>query len=333
MEHYYEVLFDFAAEEEGEMSIYVGEKVVATTTIGEDGWLCVSSADGASGIVPMDYLKPCEDGFDSMSESASVANETPAPNSVLAYINNTQSSAAMQPEPVPESELGPEPEPEPEASFKPPTPPVSSGFDSSSVASSSNSKLTTDMLAQEPDRSPVPTAGPTVQSAPPPQSQPQGAAPTQSVFSPYASKAPNGPGSVGSASASKLSMGSKFSLKSAAKSVATVNRAVAQLSTKTIPPAKAPTLLLSVERDNLDELVKKNGEYFSRVVASQGDTLDSVTEMVDVLTKKLGDASQVWEWCESEYSVYQCYVLQSRRIIIFPCFDCVYRARTTLCHV
>jgi hypothetical protein len=269
-EHFFEVLFDFSAEEEGELSIYQGEKVSATTNADEDGWLCVTSDDGSTGFVPIEYLKPSETGFDhpasapdveeDASEAPAAAPE-PAPSSAQAYINNTP---------------------------KPPTPPSVRVAEPSSAASnaSSNSRLTADMLAAEPESAPARAA----QSVPTQQPKAQTAPQAESIFSPLGAKASTGPASV--SSASRVSMGSKFSLKSAAKSVANVNRAVAQLSTKTIPPAKPPTLMLSVERDNLDELLKKNSEYFTRVVASQGETLDSVTEMVDVLTKKLADASQ-----------------------------------------
>ena len=86
---------------------------------------------------------------------------------------------------------------------------------------------------------------------------------------------------------------SKLSLKSVVKSVNSVNRAVQSLSVKTLPPSKPPALVLSAERGDLDDLLRKNAEYVERVITTQADMLGSISETVDVLTTKLSDATRV----------------------------------------
>lgn len=341
----YEVLFDFVAEDEGELSIYVGEKVTGGGEADEDGWLYVTTSDNATGHVPMDYLKPCRDNFDPEEvapDSAGVAEfEQPYGNSNSPPQQDSQSHLEPELESESRSQLEPDLQSQSTAhetiQLSAPPATAQNNFEPSDTSMgwsnyNNNTKLTADMLSPpEPEKEqqqqqektpdvtvrtspPVPATATATTAAPAPKLQslatPQTPSAASIFNSPYATGSKSittagmtvRPGSASSVnSLGRMSVGSsKYSLKSAAKSVASVNRAVAQLSTKTIPPAKPPTLLLSVERDNMDELLKKNNEYFSRVVASQGETLDSVTDLVDVLTKKLADASQVRSVCMCE---------------------------------
>ena len=54
-------LYDYAAEDEGEVSLAVGEEVEvfpeASQTQAEDGWTKVRKRDGNEGIVPTNYLE------------------------------------------------------------------------------------------------------------------------------------------------------------------------------------------------------------------------------------------------------------------------------------
>ena len=46
-------------------------------------------------------------------------------------------------------------------------------------------------------------------------------------------------------------------------------------------------LAAAIERDDYDDLMVKNGEYISRVMVSQGDILDSISDMVDALSYEM----------------------------------------------
>jgi hypothetical protein len=52
-----------------------------------------------------------------------------------------------------------------------------------------------------------------------------------------------------------------------------------------------PGLIAAVEREDFDDLLQKNGEYISRLLAGQGDTMDSLTDMVDALGGKISESS------------------------------------------
>jgi hypothetical protein len=52
-----------------------------------------------------------------------------------------------------------------------------------------------------------------------------------------------------------------------------------------------PGLIAAVEREDFDDLIQKNGEYISRLLAGQGDTMDSLTDMVDALGGKISESS------------------------------------------
>lgn len=52
-----------------------------------------------------------------------------------------------------------------------------------------------------------------------------------------------------------------------------------------------PGLNAAVERDDFEDLIHKNAEYISRLIQGQGDTLDSLTDMVDALGGKINESS------------------------------------------
>ena len=49
------VAFDFAAENEEELTVRAGDRVVAVGEV--DGWVAVEKVDGGSGLVPGGYVR------------------------------------------------------------------------------------------------------------------------------------------------------------------------------------------------------------------------------------------------------------------------------------
>ena len=273
---YFEVQFDFAAEEEGELSIYKGEIVSSTTEVDEDGWMLVVSEDNATGFVPKDYLKVTQQPVSPSSsvQSLPTIQSQASDNSLPPPPSNTTSGAVkslIAPSNQPVNEV-------PVSVVQPHQAPQGT----TPANSSNNFPLTTNMLSPAPSTTaaspfPLRNAGSTNNQS--------------GVYTPSNM-------SVASTTNSTLNSANKISLMKATKSIINTNRAVSQFThSKLVAPPRAPALLASVERDNLDDLLKKNNEYFSRVLSSQGDTLDSVSDMVDALTKKLGDAAQVYYMC------------------------------------
>lgn len=52
-----------------------------------------------------------------------------------------------------------------------------------------------------------------------------------------------------------------------------------------------PGLAAAVDRDDFNDLTQKNGEYIARLLSGQGDTLDSLTDIVDALGVKINESS------------------------------------------
>ena len=63
--------------------------------------------------------------------------------------------------------------------------------------------------------------------------------------------------------------------------------------TKLIASGRGPSLVAAVEREDLVELTKCNDAFFSRLVASQDETFHSLADMMEVLSKKLTESSNV----------------------------------------
>ena len=89
----------------------------------------------------------------------------------------------------------------------------------------------------------------------------------------------------GSASKSKLSSMSKF------KKAGNMVQNMVRVSSAVAAP-RVPSLASAVEREDWNELTKRNDEYFGRLVSSQAETFDSLTDMVDALSKKLNEATK-----------------------------------------
>lgn len=221
MAKYLRVLYDFTAEEEGEMSISVGDVVQFMNNEDDDpknGWIHVhSTKDAQCGYVPADYLE------DVLSSPAA------APPTTIAA---PPSAPATSPLPPPAS--------------TPATPYAAP----KATPTSSPGKLNISSLLQQSQQATTSTT-PTISS-------------------------------LLTKSTSTLN---KF--KSTAKSVQNMVRV-----TNTVAAPRVPALTAAVERDDFDELIKRNDEYFTRLTSSQADTFDSLTDMVDALSKKLNEATQ-----------------------------------------
>lgn len=89
-----------------------------------------------------------------------------------------------------------------------------------------------------------------------------------------------------SSTASALKKGGK--LLKAAKTVQNMVKV-----TNVVATPRVPALSTAVEREDFDELLKRNDEYFARLLSSQAETFESLTDMVDALTKKLNESVKV----------------------------------------
>ena len=100
----FKVLFDFTAEDEGELSVYVDELVNSATGIEEDGWMLVTSDDGASGFVPVEFLQLCTEIDQGGEPPANTSNppaqqSAPAPAPAPAPATGPLTAAMLSPPP------------------------------------------------------------------------------------------------------------------------------------------------------------------------------------------------------------------------------------------
>jgi septal ring factor EnvC (AmiA/AmiB activator) len=93
--------------------------------------------------------------------------------------------------------------------------------------------------------------------------------------------------SLGASSASKSKTGGLSKFKKSASMVQNMVRV-----SSAVAAPRVPSLASAVDREDWDELTKRNDEYFARLVSSQAETFDSLTDMVDALSKKLNDATK-----------------------------------------
>jgi hypothetical protein len=85
--------------------------------------------------------------------------------------------------------------------------------------------------------------------------------------------------------------------------------------TNVIATPRVPALSTAVEREDFDELLKRNDEYFARLLSSQAETFESLTDMVDALTKKLNESVKV--------SVHSCVLTSpSSLLLLFLSLKC-----------
>lgn len=349
---FYEVLFDFNAEDEGELSVYVGELVKGTDGEAEEGWLFVTSSDGASGFVPLDYVKEIDpvgnprfavdwaaqlqdqgiaagpsaaNNTSSSSDGASPQNSAPhsdigsdhgqqdnsddeqhATSSSVSAVATASTSSPREPEQAPRPQTQGQGQGQEQSQAK-----LSTASISSTAAHALGSTWTPPAAAQSPAavRSGG-TGGGTIFASPGAYRQQSGgnngniglgskystasgARPSATPSS--ASVGSVAGGSLGSSTYSTAPPGASASKSSVFAKAA--NRSVGGGSvssgvlSKSVAPPRPPALVAAVERENLESLLRKNQEYFAKVTASQADALDSVTEMVDGLTRRLGDAA------------------------------------------
>ena len=98
---------------------------------------------------------------------------------------------------------------------------------------------------------------------------------------------PKSPGASRNGSAVKSKSGGLSKFKKSANMVQNMVRV-----SSAVAAPRVPSLASAVEREDWNELTKRNDEYFSRLVSSQAETFDSLTDMVDALSKKLNEATK-----------------------------------------
>lgn len=76
-------------------------------------------------------------------------------------------------------------------------------------------------------------------------------------------------------------------LLNASRSVQHMVRANAALSTP-----RAPGLSAAASSEDYDELFRRNDEYYKKLQASRADTFSNLGDMVDALSKRLGESTQ-----------------------------------------
>jgi hypothetical protein len=283
------VLYDFTAEEEGEMSVRAGEVVVAVHDAPgaeepPDGWIHVEVlGDSERGFVPIDYLE-------------SVKGFAPAPAPVPVVSKPIEENKTNKP-------FGGK-SIFPSAADVPPAAPKQTAAAKVQPQLTGAAGSTLEKAGAKFAGTAFKSAGAIRATSPPPKAPAQPAAnpysPAPMASNPYTPyNAPSTPlhspitAALGSSSGHGLGSSSSSNplamskLKSAAKSVQSM---VHVASSVTAP--RVPSLAAAVDREDFDELVKRNDEYFARLLSSQADTFSSLTDMVDALSKKLNESTQ-----------------------------------------
>jgi hypothetical protein len=121
----------------------------------------------------------------------------------------------------------------------------------------------------------------------------------QSMADLVKSKGTGGGGGVSSAA----KLGKSGKLLKAAKTVQNMVRV-----TNISAAPRVPALSTAAEREDFEELIKRNDEYFARLLASQAETFDSLTDMVDALTTKLNESAKVRER-DAQVHLRQCLIV------------------------
>lgn len=270
----YKVLYDFHAEEEGEMTVKSGDIVIYDPDEGDgddskNGWIFVQSSRSSDcGYVPLDYLElynnntvkapPPSQTIKSPPDFGTpiVASSTPETKTKMSLASlmkmgtvNDSPQTNNKSESISKSQVN---------ISQPPPPPsfAQSALGAKPPLNLSNitSKLSLPQSAASPSTLNVSTAGFSSSNA---------------DFS---------------SSTNKKSTGK---LKSAATTVQNMVKV-----TNIVAAPRVPSLSAAVEREDFEEMVKRNDEYFARLLSSQADTFDSLTDMVDSLSKKLMESTQ-----------------------------------------
>lgn len=321
MSQKYKVLYDFNAEEDGEMSVRTGEIVVQvaqTTGVDEapDGWILVEvTEDNEKGFVPIDYLEkiitatvapskainppstivPPPDSGPSSKPAAYQAKPFAATPAAAATPTTAPVAPSATPI-VPVSQIKQQIPSEKKSIFAsvepaPPPPPSSSVAEPSSVpppASAQKAFGAANMFMKAAQKASVPTAAEAAPVASPP--APRAASIAASLNSSSVTTTPfvAPPAAAPLTSTPAGAKTNSFSkLKTAAKTVQNMVHV-----TSAVSAPRVPSLAAAVDREDFDELVKRNDEYFARLLSSQADTFSSLTDMVDALAKKLTESTQ-----------------------------------------
>lgn len=330
MSQIHRVLYDFEEEEEGEMTVRAGDIVKVLPQDenpdededGRNGWIFVKATrTGRRGYVPLDYIEPTESP--SASKSGGFRSSVPHINSSSsnkAEVNEPPDTATITPNRLPFTSQD---APSTNKGIDAPqtdTPDKGMRLSLASLVSSAQSKPKTESDDDAQDRRqlsdstlentpPINDANANHSVPPPPPSASE--LDSEDVQKQYGlDKKPFGMdiddtyqsprkgkgglslgGSVSSLAKSSASKSSKKSGWNKFKKSASMVQNMVRVSSAVAAP-RAPSLASAVEREDWEELTKRNDEYFARLVSSQGETFDSLTDMVDALSKKLNEATK-----------------------------------------
>ena len=220
----FKALYDFDAEEEGEISIKKEDVLEGTPGMEvHEGWIFVTTASGLSGFVPEGYITKID--LLELNTHNVMPDEV---ENVAAYDLSLRTPAKPS---EPTSNVEPLSKPSAELEKEIPT-----SYISNNVAF------------------------------------------TSSKFAPSTEKQATTPRAVMYASKASLSM-MKPKTSSSKQPV-------------NVPVPSIPSLTAAIDRDDLQELVKLNGQYFAKNLSNQSDTFDTLTEMLTSLRSKIDESLQ-----------------------------------------
>ena len=277
------VLYDFNAEDDGELSIAVGETVTIVAAGGtspHEGWVFVRKSNGGMGFVPRDYLSY----NDNQAATSNVGGSSSQPDynagtstrntSNLPDKSTSSSSQQNNNSPMKMSSLVQSPKfeyQESDIQYPPrvPSPP-------------SHETNTKDYLKRQ-------------------QPQPLSQSFQDLVSTPMMSKSPTAANASSKAktSTNSFSVSSEFPPKR--DNVLKLSQVAHQVKNAVLfsskqpdyASSKGPALTAALEKDDFAEVKKRNDEYFSRLLNNQSDTYAALTDMVETLSKKLNQSTQV----------------------------------------
>lgn len=245
------VRFSFQAEEEGELSVSVGDNVILVPNgENQEGWVLVKRSDGAVGFVPKDYLS-----IDSLEpniansnvQSPSKSSDTPKPVAQQ-YIANMSNSSALHESTNPRVDQI--------SGQQNVTPSVFSGYSA--------------------------TAKPKINIVPP---------------SPSTLFRLQSPLSTSSNVSTSSSIDKSVSALKDVSRLLQASKAVKNAVSFSKPLGSNPSVNYSVansmDKVSAEELIRKNDEYFAKVLSSNLETLQALADMTDVLSKRVTDSSKV----------------------------------------
>lgn len=299
------VLYDFDAEEEGEMTVRAGDIVkVLPQSEGPDGddddrngWIFVKATrTGQRGYVPLDYIEPTESPA---AMKSPISMKTPQSTQGMDQQSYGQSRDQNQ-TPIRQSESSGQDQIQSTPQEKSPAE-VGMRLSLAALVNAQSSDKTAQVQPQastSPDVLPPPPAPLEPESEPKQyglDKLPFGMEPTEPVYPKHSpgkkSKSHSAHSVASSFAKSSGSSKAKGSALSKFKKSANMVQNMVRVSSAVAAP-RVPSLASAVDREDWEELTKRNDEYFARLVSSQAETFDSLTDMVDALSKKLNDATK-----------------------------------------